>query len=279
MRAQTTGSFAVYSSEDGRDVTPKGRKARALLAYLVSNPGVKIPKCRIVGLLWASRGDAQARSSLRQALLQLRLSLNGTGEVISSDRDHVWVRPESLIEADSDRAGQYREAFEDLDGVSPEFDEWLAAERGRRGKARSALLKAEVEQLLTSHRWQDCLLLIEQMQSIDPYDEDALRLGMEADFLHGQAGAIVERYRVAAKVLSSDLGVGPSHATRDLRDRFLQRLASAPQAETVHESDQDYFARRAGEERLAAKQADGPVSRQIHETLAERYEDLTHALE
>ena len=52
MRAHTTGTFAVFSRHHGKDVTPKGRKARALLAYLVCDPGARIPKGLLADLLW-----------------------------------------------------------------------------------------------------------------------------------------------------------------------------------------------------------------------------------
>lgn len=224
MRAHTTGSFAVFSRSDGREVTPKSRKSRALLAYLLSEAGAKISKARLAALLWGDRGEAQARASLRHALMELRLAVNRSHEIVFSDREHIWVSPDLLVEDPIKPNGVWQEAFEDLDGISPEFDEWLAGERSRRMTAYIARLKAEAEELLANERAEESRVLIKQIQNVDPCDEDALRLGMKADFQCGHAAAVVERYRAAAAILKAEFGVLPSDETRVLRDQLLRRL-------------------------------------------------------
>jgi DNA-binding SARP family transcriptional activator len=200
MRLQTTGSFAVYSRATGKERTPKGRKSRALLAYLASRAGTRVSKSRLAALLWGDRADVQARASLRQAL-----------------RGSFSVGP-------ADDAPEIRDAFEDLDHITPEFDEWLGGERSRRSRRRIAELRTEVEGLLRTGRGYESIRLIEQMQGIDPHDEDALRLGMQADFEQGHPAAIAERYRAAAAILRTDIGIEPSDESRDLRDRLIRRL-------------------------------------------------------
>jgi len=278
LRAHISGSFAVFSRDDGKEVTPKGRKARALLGYLISDPGAKIPKLHIIGLLWGDRGDALARASLRQALRELRLSINRSREIICSDREHIWICADSVIEDSAHELRGYKEAFQDLNGISAEFDEWLAEERSRRAKGRIATLRAEAEELLRAGRSGDSLELIYQMQIIDPHDEDALRLAMEAEFDLGHPAAIAERYRVTAALLGTDLGVRPSRESRALRDRLIRQLNARRRDELVHETDHEYFARRAREEREAAAQAENQDSRQVHETLADRYEEIAAPL-
>ena len=272
MRAQTTGTFAVFSRHDGKDVTPKGRKARALLAYLVSDPGERIPKGLLAALLWGDRGDAQARSSLRQALLELRKSINVSCDVVRSDRDHIWIQPDTLIEDPADENGHHKEAFQDLDGITPEFDEWLAAERLRRSKLRTAALKTEAAELLREGRADGALTLIEQMQAIDPHDEDALCLAMEAEFVRVHPAAIAERYRATAALLYAHLGVQPAQETRALRDRLIRQLTATRHQEQHSGTDQEYFSRRAHEEGEAAKRAETPGSRDIHAALSDSYE-------
>lgn len=279
MRAHTTGSFAVFSRSDGREVTPKGRKTRALLAYLLCEAGTKISKARLAALLWGDRGEAQARSSLRQALLELRLAVNGPREIVRSDREHIWISRDSLVEDPVKPAGAWQDAFEDLDDISPEFDDWLAGERIRRTTAYLTRLKAEAEELLASERAEESRVLIRQIQIVDPFDEDALRLGMKADFQSGQAAAIVERYRAAAALLKADFDVLPSHESRALRDLLLSRLNEGRQQdENIPETNQEFFARRAGEEKAAAARADVPGARRAHEELAERYEEAADAV-
>jgi DNA-binding SARP family transcriptional activator len=242
------------------------------LAYLVSNAGTKIPKTRLAGLLWGDRGDPQARASLRQALLELRRAVNVSHEIVFSDREHIWVSPDSLIEDPVKPDGAWQDAFEDLDNITPEFDEWLAGERSRRATAYTTKLKAEAEELLTNRQAEEASVLIQQIKTIDPCDEDALRLGMKADFECGHTAAIIERYQAAAALLTADFGVLPSDETRALRDQLLKRLHERRETET----DQEYFARRAREERSAAEAAKSEKARRLHEALAERCEELTN---
>jgi DNA-binding SARP family transcriptional activator len=227
VRAHVTGSFAVYSRSTGDDVTPRGRKARALLAYLLSEPGTKTSKIRLSSLLWGDRSEAQARSSLRQVLLELRRALNRSHEIILTDPEHIWLFAERVTEEGSLAAGGRKEAFEDLDHITPEFDEWLAGERSRRSSARMGQLKAEAESLLARGLSAESSPLIEQMRTLDEYDEDALRLGMEADFQQSRPAAIAQRFEALAAGLRDELGVEPSSNSRELRDRLLSLVTVA----------------------------------------------------
>lgn len=221
LRAHTTGAFAVYCRSSGKETTPRGRKARALLAYLISDAGTKMPKDRIAGLLWGDRGDAQARSSLRQALLELRVACNGSGQLIHSDREHIWIAIDCFVEDPVNLEAERKDAFEDLDNISPEFDEWLAGERSRRTATRIATLGAEAEQLLAKGLAADSSVLIDQIQALDPCNEDALRLGMKAAFQSGHPAQIARLYEAVAGVLKVDHGVEPSTQSRALRERLL----------------------------------------------------------
>jgi DNA-binding SARP family transcriptional activator len=215
---------------------------------------------------------------LRQALLELRRSINVSRDIIRSDREHIWIEADSLIEDAADENGHHREAFQDLDGITPEFDEWLAAERLRRSKLRSAALKAEAEELLREGRALDALTVIEHMQTIDPHDEDALCLAMKAEFARAHPAAIAERYRATAALLHAHLGVEPAQETRALRDRLIRALTASRQQDQQPETDQDYFSRRAREELGAAAKAETSASRDIHEALSNQYELRAAAL-
>ncbi|MFD2430484.1 hypothetical protein ACFSUK_25205 [Sphingobium scionense] len=66
------GDFRLIDEADGRDHSPRSRKACALLAHLALEPDRRASRDRLVGLLWSDRGEVQARASLRQALTDLR---------------------------------------------------------------------------------------------------------------------------------------------------------------------------------------------------------------
>src|SRR5215472_13161062 len=55
----------------GDDILPRGKKARAMLAYLCLAAGNKVPRIRLARLLWDEASDELARGSLRHALLEI----------------------------------------------------------------------------------------------------------------------------------------------------------------------------------------------------------------
>lgn len=222
-RLKPAGSLAVTDLLSGQDVTPRGRKARAIIAFLSAQPGAQVSREKLVDLLWGDRSEAQARASLRQALLEIR---QATGELVHADRDNLWIDPEL---ADIDRDDAAGELFENLNHITLEFDEWLCGERERSRQDAANTLRHEVEDLLEEGRADEAIPLIEQMQRIDPYNEDALRLGMQAEFQTGHTAKIEQRYRETAELLSKDLGVVPAGETRALRDRLLGELMRVPE--------------------------------------------------
>ena len=219
------GSFAVTDLVSQHDVTPRGRKAKAIIAYLSTQPGARIPREKLTDLLWGDRSEAQARASLRQALLEIRRS---TGDLVQADRQNVWINVDSTS-IDQDDEGI--ELFENLNHITAEFDEWLCGERERSRNDAGTELRHEVEKLLEGGRGPDALPLIEQMRSIDPYNEDALRLGMQAEFQAGHTAKIEQRFRETAELLSKDLGVLPAGETQALRDRLLGELMRVPESD------------------------------------------------
>ena len=54
-RVAVLGAFRVTDAR-GRDVTPKGRKTRALLAAVLL-ARIPVPRERLAGLFWGDRGD------------------------------------------------------------------------------------------------------------------------------------------------------------------------------------------------------------------------------
>ena len=219
---ERNGSFALRDSS-GQLVSLRGRKGRAIIAFLSSHPDKPIGRDRLIELLWADRGEEQARGSLRQSLFEIRRL---APELISSDYHHVWIDSSHLLENGS--AGQSEDAvlFADLNGVTSDFDDWLRAERAYKATEEWKTLQTEVEKLLARQKSTQAIPLIERMEQIDPYNEDGLRLAMRAEAQAGHTGAIQKRYAEFAETLKRELGVAPALETRDLRDRLLADLTS-----------------------------------------------------
>jgi TolB-like protein len=141
----------------GDDILPRGKKARALLAYICLAAGAKAPRIRLARLLWDQATDELARGSLRHALLELCSAMGPlAAELISTRRatiglnaDACWIDAAALLESsapDSVRSDLALfctgKLLEGLDGLTASFDSWLARERERfrwktRGLGRS----------------------------------------------------------------------------------------------------------------------------------------------
>src|SRR5688500_3196563 len=154
-RVTLLGAFRL-TAHSGANLTPRARKTRALLAYLLLTPG-PVPRERLATLLWGDRGEEQAKASLRQALYELRDLAAGADPLLTVERDAVSARP-GACELDTERlaalarngeVGALASALEhanldllaDLYGTDRDFDEWL---RGEQVHARSRLLAAAV---------------------------------------------------------------------------------------------------------------------------------------
>src|SRR3954447_12004927 len=74
LRVCVIGAFRVLT-HDGQDLTPRGRKARALLAILALTPSRRRSRPALQDKLWSDRGPEQGAASLRQTLTEIRKAL------------------------------------------------------------------------------------------------------------------------------------------------------------------------------------------------------------
>src|SRR3954465_5135013 len=71
LRIHVVGAFRVLAQND-EDLTPRGRKARALLAILALTPTRRRSRPALQDKLWSDRGPEQGAASLRQTLTEIR---------------------------------------------------------------------------------------------------------------------------------------------------------------------------------------------------------------
>lgn len=150
------GDFTLVDAATGADLKPRGRKARALLAYLALHRGKPISRERLTGLLWGDRAEEQARASLRQAILELKPINNASEEALEIERDHLAIGTGAFL-TDIDEMHAANESgdfarllellpdrddrlFANLDGIDEAFDNWLAIERSRQHEALITLI-------------------------------------------------------------------------------------------------------------------------------------------
>src|SRR6478672_8748708 len=153
MRLRLLGRLAL-TGEDSLPIRLVTRKCGALLAYLATCPEQAASREQLATLLWGGCADAQARQSLRQALVLLRKELNA-GELFTADKTHVrlmpgaWsidlaafealarsAEPQLLAQAGALFGGAFLQDFH-LDEEA--FDEWLGEQRNRVERAAARL--------------------------------------------------------------------------------------------------------------------------------------------
>jgi len=230
------GNFRLCAVGDGADLAPRGRKARALIAYLVLNGG-PVSRERLAGLLWSERGEDQARASLRNTLLELRgLSSNGSA-VLTIDREHVGVVP-GRLETDFARLQAWAASgnlaaideclgswdgriFGDLESIDGGFDDWLTGERTRQQEKMFAALVAALEAAPGSGEVEHARSIADKLLQVEPTNEVMVRLAMRADQSAKDVSAIRRRYKRLENQLRTEFNAAPSADTRRLYDELM----------------------------------------------------------
>jgi TolB-like protein/Tfp pilus assembly protein PilF len=151
------GAFALIGP-DGKNITPKGQKAQALLALVATSEHGVRSRAWLCDKLWSDREPEQAFANLRQTLRQIRKCLGPHTELIEADKFTVRIRLD-LIELDTLALSEGRSSqiagrallrepldldfLEGIDIRDPEFEEWLTTERSYWWQALQHLLDAK----------------------------------------------------------------------------------------------------------------------------------------
>ncbi len=136
LRISVIGAFRVHA-HDGEDLTPRGRKARALVAMLALTPTRRRSRSALQDKLWSDRGPEQGAASLRQTLTEIRRAFGERyRDCLISDMRGVGLA-EGRVAVDLDRADLCELAqtvelpllLDDIDVADEEFEHWLRNQR------------------------------------------------------------------------------------------------------------------------------------------------------
>jgi hypothetical protein len=152
LKIRFFGTFSVSSAgsdpgaaEEVRDLTPKGKKAKAILVLLAEAETMRRGRRWIEAMLWSDRAAHQASGSLRQSLSEIRAALGDHADVLGSDRGDVWLDPQAVetdIAPDSALREIGRGFLEGFDIRDDAFEHWLAEARSRHDPANPAPQKS-----------------------------------------------------------------------------------------------------------------------------------------
>lgn len=127
------GPLTLVTS-DGTDITPKGKRAKAILALLALSPAGVRSRRWVQDKLWSERGPENGAASLRQEISAMRRAFKVAGvDILVGDRDTLRL-DRNLVHLDIDDSSTLvhgEDLLEGLDIRDPEFEDWLRTERMR----------------------------------------------------------------------------------------------------------------------------------------------------
>jgi len=238
------GAFRLSDGE-GAVLAANSRRGRALLAYLVLTPDHVATRERLCGLLWGDRGEAQARASLRQCLLELRDALTPAGlDLIDRHRENVALRAGAftsdvgrLVDSlDNGLGDQVRAALEpvgsarlleDLE-IGGAFRDWLDQTRARLDGAIGRGVLRRLERCEADDDWRGARDLAEAYLRRDSLDEAVVAAAIRADIATGNTTSAHRRYQQLQASLTKELGVPPGPLVRNALNFFPGPAADRP---------------------------------------------------
>ncbi|MDK1492315.1 BTAD domain-containing putative transcriptional regulator [Sinorhizobium sp. 7-81] len=249
MRIRLLGDLTVVSPSD-EPVKFTTRKTALVFAALVLSGGRGVRRASLADAFWPGRGLAQARNSLRQALVDIRrafpagncaaIDIETDLETISlaagSGEADIWVF-DRLIErggiGNLAAAELYRGDLLAEISIPEELEQWFQPHvSSYRQKALQLVDRLSRDLEPGGDRAggdtggvQACERLAERLLASEPAAEEAHRAMIRLYQRRGQANAAMRQYLLCREALQRELGVEPEAATRAL-------IETAPGPET-----------------------------------------------
>jgi DNA-binding SARP family transcriptional activator len=223
------------------NILPRGRKTRAVLAYLCLAEGKPVSRPELAAMLWDRVPDYQARASFRQAFRELTVALDALAEdLLHADRDTVrldtsacWIDALALLSEEpsaetvrKDLAKHCQgDLLADLNKVSTAFDQWLIAKRSAFAESLRKLLEGKLGKAGASEREE----IAQRLLDVDPTHEGASRILMRALADRKERVKALAEYKRLHEVLDRAFNAEPSPETRALYEAIRMVAGGADQ--------------------------------------------------
>jgi DNA-binding SARP family transcriptional activator/TolB-like protein/Flp pilus assembly protein TadD len=213
----------------GASVLPRSRKTQALLALLVLADRRPLSRRTLTRMLWSARDQPQAAGSLRQAIHELQLCLQGLkGIYLRADRANltldgsaIWVDALEVLRATAARPEALDllrgPLLEDLFGLDPAFDAWLKSERRRIASIAAGVAASVLSRQSDSV---DTIAAAERLLSIEPGHEGGWRALMAAHAARGEHAAALDAFARCTSSLAEIAQASPSPQTLELMNHI-----------------------------------------------------------
>lgn len=231
-RVKLLGDFSLLAP-DGQSVNLPGRKHQALMAYVLLASGKTVNREKVLGLLWGSRSDGQARASLRGVLSEIRRTLQKFSESpIGADRTSIHIN-EDLIELDVDQLinatrsssidtlaaafGLYGgELLESINLNEQHFEDWKQVEQQNLQATYRKVLVRYLQVLNQEDRDEELERVAHQLLELDSADEDAHRALMNLYFHQGKTSFALRQFDLCRERLKTQYNSDVSDETLSL---------------------------------------------------------------
>jgi predicted ATPase/DNA-binding SARP family transcriptional activator len=279
----------------------KTAKTTALLAYLALESNRPHRREALAGLLWPDSPENAARSSLRQAVANLRRSLDDAGAdppIFLSSRESLQFNPDAQFAFDVQDftanyaftqahrhrrldtcpicAGHLQEASQlykgdFLAGLSladaPQFESWMVYRRESLHRQALQAMSVLATAALRRADYDAALHLARRQLALEPWRETAARQAMRALAYNGQRGAALALFEQTRQTVAAELGVEPEAETTELYYRIRDDVLGPAPADrrfsgTILPAPTPFIGRETELEELRKRIAD-PTSRLI----------------
>ena len=238
------GRFGLFAA-NGAEVTITSRRGRGLFAYLYLAADHEESREKLCSLFWGDRGDAQARASLRQCILELRDALASADlDILSSGREKVTLNAEAVtsdlahlrraLAGDDSEATllalsqiEAKDLLEDSD-LPGQYQEWLQLTRPRLHQSIALGVHTQLERLELAGRWTEVIEVSEAYLRRDSLDETVAAAAIRADAATGNAAAAHRRFRILKEAMNREYGAAPGATAREALARAVATQASPP---------------------------------------------------
>lgn len=230
---------------DGRTIELPNRKARALVAYLITHSSAVLSRAELCDMFWPEKSTEKSRASLRQCLSSIRKATEPFGTpIISVVGDQVALQ-RSLLGTDWDELEDRllhertdaktleacrtaKRMFSDIQNVSPAFETWA---QGARDVALTRIA-SHLNKISSNrdHALERRIDAAQTAQELDEFDETALRSLMRAHVEAGRAPKALRLYGKFYELLEQELDAEPSRETQELAVEI--KLVQAPEMPT-----------------------------------------------
>jgi DNA-binding SARP family transcriptional activator len=212
------GTPRVTLGQDQRPA-PRGRKAWALLAYILATEST--PSREWLAELLFSDAD-NPLNALSWSLSQLRRLL-GADVTIGGDPVELRLPPGTFVDIRSLRSGTWVQALnlpglgsQFLEGMafptSPAFEVWLLTERRHLGGAADDVLREAARARLAAGDARRAIELGSRLVAANPLDEDAQELLIRAYARAGDRVAATQQRDACVALFRRELGTDPADA-------------------------------------------------------------------